>query len=364
MSKRATSIATALAVAAIAALICIGLWRSQDEAAPLVLVKTAALGLMDTDWQMQAVTRFDQADSAEDALGAAEEQIREIELLMNAHDANSEISRLNAAAAGAPFPLTADTLTVLSQARRFYEATDGAFDVTCGPLVKLWSRSRQAEPAAEAVSNALDRIGTHHLRFDPEGVTKLVEGLQVDLGGIAKGYAVDRAVQTLQSAGLPGGCVEGGGDLRCFGTTEARRAWVVGIRHPFAKGKKCAYLRVRNAAVTTSGDYARSYEISGRRYSHIVDPRTGRPVAGTPSVTVVSLATESHRPSAIEADAWSTGLSVLAAAMGPERALKTYLDQQDGLEAMIVVGTPERHELFVSDGFEALLVPDTKIELD
>ena len=360
MSQRSCSIFTLLAVVAIAALIGIGLWRSRAEGTPLVSVQATPRGVMGTACKFTAVARFNQLYLAEDALDAAEQQVRGVESLMSVHLAGSEIDRFNAAAAGAPFPLTADTLSVLTQARRLAEATDGAFDVTCYPLVRLWSAAGKAGrvPDPRELAEALKRVGIQHLQFDPCGVTKLVEGVEADLGGIAKGYAVDKALLTIKSAGLAGGLVEIGGDLRCFGATDRRKPWVIGIRHPFAKDKTCGTLLLSEAAVATSGDYERSFEIDGRRYSHILDPRTGLPVEYVPSVTVVSRAGTSRHASAAEADAWATALSV----MGPSGM--ECVEGIEGLEAMMVLGTPQELEIRKTSGFEALLEPGTKVELD
>lgn len=364
--KRASSAATVLALAGIAVLIGIGLWRSQHEAPPLRSWRATPADVMGTRWELTAVARFDDADCAEGALAAAEQAVRDVESLMSVHLDGSELARFNAAAAGAPFPLTADTLAVLAQARRLAGATDGAFDVTCRPLVKLWSAARKSGrlPAEEQIAAAMRPVGMQHLQIDPHGVTKLVEGVELDFGGIAKGYAVDRSLLTLKAAGVVGGLVEIGGDLRCFGATEQRRKWVVGIRHPFDRRRQCGYLALSDAAVATSGDYERFYEIDGRRYSHIVDPRSGLPVEHIPSVTVVSLGQGARAASCAEADAWATALSVLAGVLKPGDALETYLHDRDGLEAMIVAGTPEGCEVFATPGFADLLKPGTKIELD
>ncbi|GAH78550.1 unnamed protein product, partial [marine sediment metagenome] len=189
---------------------------------------------------------------------------------------------------------------------------------------------------------------------------KRIDAASIDLGGIAKGYGIDCAARAMIDAGAAVGQVNVGGDLRCFGTTGHRKAWPVKIRHPFDKADICGTLLLTDAAVATSGDYHRYFEIAGVRYSHIVDPRTGAalPQGHASSVTVVSVTTESSPPSATATDAWATALSVL----GPD-GLKL-INGRPGLEAMIVTGSPKDHKIHMSKGFEALLEPGTQVKLD
>jgi thiamine biosynthesis lipoprotein len=196
-----------------------------------------------------------------------------------------------------------------------------------------------------------------NVRVGTAGAAKLVDGVELDLGALAKGYAADQAAAVLAAAAeTTGGMVNLGGDLRCFGLSPRGGPWRVGIRHPFGEGN-CGVLELTDAAVATSGDYYRYFEIAGRRYSHIFDPRTGRPARNTPSVTVVSLPAAGRPPSAAQADAWATALSVL----GPAGLKK--LAARPGLHAMIVVGDPDAHQVHMTEGFRRLLSPPGRIEL-
>ncbi len=317
-------------------------------------------GIMGTSCELEVVVPRRRIAEAAQALKETDARLRNVEARMSVHLDASQLSRLNAAPAGETVPLHAELLAVLETARRLESQTDGAFDATCRPVLELWREAQQGgrEPPAEAIAAARALLGMRHVRISAEGATKLRDGVQVDLGGLAKGYAVDRAVDRLRAVpDATGGLVNIGGDLRCFGRNPAGRPWGVGIRHPFRKGT-CGLLEVTDAAVATSGDYERGFRIAGRWYSHILDPRTGRPVAATASVTVVSLPADGRPPSAAEADGWATALSVL----GPAGLEKVH--RRADLEAMIVTGTPQAHQVHMTEGFRRLLAPTGQIGLD
>ncbi|MCP4247230.1 MAG: FAD:protein FMN transferase, partial [bacterium] len=176
------------------------------------------------------------------------------------------------------------------------------------------------------------------------GAVKSVDGAGLGLGGVAKGWAIDRATETLAKAGCTGALVNVGGDIRCFGRPDHRDKWIVAVQNPFDQGggKFFGALAVNDAAVCTSGNYERFTVIDGKRYSHIIDPRTGRCVDFAPSVTVVA-------PTAAIADGWATALSVL----GPEGF--KLLDANSGTEAMLVVGGPQNYTIHETPGFARLL---------
>jgi len=362
MSGRVRSAVTALAAGGLVALGLVGLWRSRAAAERLVVVQAGSRTLMGTVSRLTAVTRFDRAQGARIILKDAMTAIRDVESRMSVHLDSSALSRFNAAPAGEAFALPADVIDVLGRARAMAEASGGAFDPTCRPVIQLWRRgaAEGRQPTPHEIAARLAWVGMDKIRIGPDAATKAVAGVQVDLGGIAKGFAIDRATAVLVASDLPGGQVDVGGDLRCFGRTHLGEPWPVKIRHPFAvaEGRTCGTMHLTDAAVATSGDYHRSFEIAGRRYSHIFDPRTGRPVQGRPSVTVVSLPAGAARPSAADADAWATALSVL----GP--AGLGLVEQRPGLEALIVTGTPEAHQVHMTGGFAALLQPGTTIDLD
>lgn len=339
MARRWTRIGV---VAAVAAVTGAAVWVTRHDPR-LVAVAASPARVMGTSCTLVAVVPVRRQEAGLRALGEAEAALRRTEARMSAHLERSELSRLNAAAAGTPVPLSADTLAVLAAARRLHGETEGAFDATCRPLVELWREAgrtgRLPEPPALLRARGRSRWDLFELRQGD--AVKRDGAARLDLGGIAKGWGVDRAMEEIQRAGVRGAMVEVGGDLRVAGTRPDLTPWEVDVRHPFRDGV-LATLRLTAGAVATSGDYARFVAIGGRRYSHIVDPHTGWPVDGVPSVTVVAA-------DALTADAWATALSVL----GPRGLAK--LERSAGIHAMLVTGSPEHCAVHTTAGFPGLL---------
>jgi len=298
--------------------------------------------VMGTDCELTAVAQARRHAQAERALRAAEKALRDVEARMSTHVASTELSRLNAAAAGELVPLSPQTVEVLGLARELALASDGAFDVTCRPIIEAWKQAEEAGrlPSDGELAEALRRTGWRHFELLPKGARKRIDGARIDLGGIAKGYGIDRAAQALIDAGMTAGLVNVGGDVRCFGLRADGGAWRVGIQSPFDE-RLIATLDLRDASVCTSGNYRRFIEIDHKRYSHIYDPRTGRAAEMTPSVTVVA-------PTAAVADAWATALSVLGA---DGLAL---IPKGSRIEVMIVLGDAENYRIRISEGFKAM----------
>ena len=285
--------------------------------------------------------------------------LHEVERAMSFLAPDSDVGRLNAHGGSRPVELSAPTLEVMREAVRFARLTGGAFDVTYAPLRTLWkeAETRGSVPAQEAIDAALRAVGSDGLIFEGQAVRFGVEGMKVDLGGIAKGYGIDLAAEELIRQGVRGAVVEVGGDLRLVGRPEDGEKWKVLVQDPRPRGSAdgsasssqapappAIYLRLADVAVATSGDYARFFRIGERTYSHIIDPRTGRPVASVPSVTVVA-------PDAMTADVLATAVSVLGAAEGIE-----LVDSLDDVECMVMVGDGDQERgVFYSAGFPALM---------
>lgn len=303
-------------------------------------------GIMGTQTHLTAVADANTRGRVEPALQAGEAAMRAVEARVSRYINASELSLLNAAKAGVEVELSADTRAMLDLSRQIGRDSRGAFDVTYLPLFKLWGAAgKQGKlPDEAAIAAAKARCGWDKIELTARGARKTLDAAQVDLNGIAQGWAADRALEAMKAAGVPGGMVDAGGEIRCFGPAPSGGLWRVGIRNPFDPQGEDYFgvLQVADLAVSTSGNYFKFSQINGRRFSHIVDPNAGWPVDFAPSVTVVA-------PTAALADGWSTALSVL----GPD-GLK-HLPAGAGIEAMVVVGDANEYHIHQTPGFAKLL---------
>lgn len=238
---------------------------------------------------------------------------------MSTYDSNSELSRFNRSTGTNWFTVSSETATVVAFALQVAQESGGAFDPTIGPVVNLWGfgpEGRRKEPPSEAaIAKALKRVGYKKLavRMNPPALRKEISSIYVDLSAVAKGFAVDEISKFLKSANCPQSLVVIGGDIRANGVKPDGSPWRIGIESPDGAGKAVERkVPLRNMAVSTSGDWNNSFSHEGKRYSHVIDPRTGRPVPHTlASVTVFA-------GQSMQADCWDTMLLVL----GEEQGLK------------------------------------------
>ena len=260
----------------------------------------------------------------DEAIKAAFEEIKKVDVLMSTYKENSEISILNREGENR---VSAETLQVIREALKFSKLTGGAFDITCRPLINLWKKAKKEEvvPSPEEIKEALSLVGYEKILVEGDMVRFQKNGMQIDLGGIAKGYAVDRAIEVLRKNGIRQALVNAGGDLYALGSGQGGKKWQVGIQDPRQEGKLLGIIKVKDIGVATSGDYQRYFTLEGRRFSHIVDPKTGQTVQDVPmSVTVIA-------PDATTADALATGVFVL----GPHKGIEL-IDSLPQVEGMIV----------------------------
>ena len=353
MGKRTTMTVQLSVLATIVVLVSVGMWQVHGSDPMLLSFQRPVRSgqIMGTTCELRAVVPANDKDTADGALKDAEASLQQVENLLSAWKINSEINRINEAEANLVVMLSPRTAEILALSKELAEQTGRAFDVTHAPVFNLWRQAGQDKrlPALAALDKARQASGWNQFVLHPDAIMKLDAEAKVDLGGVAKGYGIDLAVEAMQGTGVSGGLVNVGGDIRCFGKNTDGRKWRISIQNPFDKGggKPLGILQIDKGAVCTSGNYERFVIIDGKRYSHIIDPRTGWPVDSAPSVTVVA-------PTAAAADAWATALSVLAG--GPDgSAALDMITKDSGIEAMIVIGTKDKPAIHTTPGFDLLL---------
>lgn len=284
------------------------------------------LGLMGTD--VTILVRSDDGPGANAAIDAAIAEMMRLEAIMTDWDESSELMRVNREAYAVPVPVSAELFGCLQEGLEVGRMTDGAFDITWRSAGRYWDFKADPPrlPDPSLVARAAELIDYRQVILDP-GARSVRLGkahTQIGLGGVAKGWIIDRAMDVIKARGFKHAVVNAGGDLMVSGRNTRDRLWWVAIRHPRQPDQNLAVVPVANLSIVTSGDYERYLDIDGKRYCHIFDPRTGWPASGCQSVTVLAA-------NAARADALATGIFVL----GPDQGL-ALAERLDGVEAMIV----------------------------
>ncbi len=272
---------------------------------------------------------------AERAATKALHELHRIESVMSNWKKNSEISRLNRGSRGQPFQVTVELLALVDSSLLYSKATSGAFDITARPLVQLWGFQGGAAipPTEEQVDKTKNAVGYDKIAVDRSSSTiTLPPGMSLDLAGVAKGHGVDRCVLILKENGAKTALVNLGGNIYALGSPPGKDGWSIGIRDPLGSGETIGSILIKDEAVATSGNYENFVEIDGKRYGHIIDPRSGRPVEDILSVTIIA-------PTALASDALSTGLFIL----GSEHSAK------------ILKGLPRVKAIFAEPDGETIL---------
>ncbi|NIQ03449.1 MAG: FAD:protein FMN transferase, partial [Nitrospinaceae bacterium] len=253
------------------------------------------------------------------------------------HIPDSEISRINQSAGGKPVSVSPEVREVVRAGIQWAELTQGAFDITIQPVVRLWDfdGGKEEIPRPEAVQQAAGRVNYRDIELTNDSIRLARRGMALNVGGLAKGYAVDRAVAILKRH-VPNGIINAGGDLYAFGRKSPQKPWSIGLQHPRKTQDLLASFELTDRAVATSGDYQRYFIKDGVRYHHIFDPQTGMPARGITSVTVLA-------SKVMDADALSTAVFV----MGPDKGLE-WIDDRANAEAMVVL---EDGSIRYSEGF-------------
>ena len=268
----------------------------------------------------------DDEQKANRAIDALLDEMRHIDDSMSTYKPTSEVSQVNARAADGPMKISKELFDLLVTAKQYSVLTDGAFDITYASVGYMYDFRKHVHPDDAQIGKALPAVDYRHVLLDPKNQTVQFsqKGVRIDLGGIAKGYSVDKGIEVLQSFGITRAYVSAGGDSRIIGDRFGK-PWMVGIRDPRkGEGSVITKIPLADAAISTSGDYERFFEENGVRYHHIIDPRTGRSASKVRSATVIG-------PYATRTD----GLSKTAFVLGPEKAMEIY-NRIDDIDAIIV----------------------------
>lgn len=278
--------------------------------------------------------------AAKDATKAAFAKFRELNAVMSDYDPTSEVRQLSATSGSGQAVAVGDDLWhVLCRSKDLSQRSGGAFDVTIGPVVRLWRRARRQEelPDSARIAQAQAAVGHEAMELNASDRTvRLTKpDMWIDLGGIAKGYAIDAALEVLAKHGIRSALVDAGGDIGLGNAPPNRAGWVIGVAPLERDAKPSVFLSLSNVAIATSGDSWQFVEIEGKRYSHLVDPRTGIGLTDHSSVTVIAR-------NAMTADGLASAVSIL----GPKEGLRL-IDGYEGTAAFVVRapdGKPETYQ--------------------
>lgn len=282
------------------------------EIAAQLLVHKRVLKLMGNRFEISVVS--DDTNWANKRIDMAVAEISRIEKLLTTFSDNSQTNLINAQAGIAPVRVDDEVFKLIERSLKISELTQGAFDITYGSIDKnLWNFNvnMRSLPDAETARRSVSLINYKNVILDDNNMTVLLKekGMRIGFGGIGKGYAADRAKLILQNAGVSGGIVNAAGDLVTWGTQPDGKPWTIAIADPDQQDTPFSTLNISNMAIATSGNYAKYAIINGKKYSHTIDPKTGLPVSGIKSVSIIC-------PNGEFADAIATPVTVMGIRVG------------------------------------------------
>lgn len=308
--------------------------------------------MMDTFVRIVVYDQDKPLPGIEAALDAALARMAHIEQVCSRTIPASEVSQINLWAGKAPVRISEHLQKILIAAKSYSQLSQGAFDVTIYPILALWDFTnlslRETTPDSAEILKRLPLVNIDNIIIKDSLAFLRQPGMRIDLGGIAKGYAVDEAYKILKQQGMEDFMVDAGGNLRLLAGAISRGKRRIWIKHPRQRDVLWGYLKTDNGSVATSGDYERYFMVDSIRYHHILDPKTGYPARGCMSVTVVA-------ETAMQADALSTTIFVL----GPEKGFEFAKSLPD-VEVVILYGNKEKPEYLLSNGLKDKLVLESK----
>lgn len=286
---------------------------------------------------------------SESAVKAAQNEISRLDKLLSVQNENSEIFKLNQSK---EMTVSEDTLTLITRSKELYTLTNGSFDITCEPLTREWgfySGLENKVPSQKAIENALEGVGAEHIDIENSTVT-LDENTSLDLGGIAKGFASQKAAEILKEYGVTSALMSLGGNVRAVGSKPDGDFWSVAVTDPDDNSKSIGTLKISDKAVVTSGGYQRYFEENGQTYHHIIDTKTGYPAdSGLKSVTVVS-----------EDDTLADALSTSLFVMGLEKSGEFYRENSSLFGAVFIT---DKSEIYVTDNLKDSFMSEQGFEV-
>lgn len=258
-------------------------------------------------------------------------EIQRIERLISSWNINSETSKINQSAGVNPVKVSKELFDLIKRAIQISKITEGAFDISYASMDKIWKfdGTMTEMPSAEAIKKSVEKVGFINIVLDEANQTVFLKlkGMKIGFGAIGKGYAADKSKKILQNKGVVAGLINASGDLNCWGQQPDGQSWKIGITNPINKNKIFSWFDIEDRAVVTSGNYEKYISFNGKRYTHIINPKTGYPASGIVSVTVFA-------PKAELADALATSIFVMGVEVGLD-----LIDQLDEVECIIIDDT-------------------------
>jgi len=263
-------------------------------------------------------------------------EIERVEKLISSWDKDSETTLINKNAGIKPVKVNRELLNLIERSIKISEITDGAFDITYASMDNIWKFDGTMDkvPTEAEIKNSVSKVGFKKIQLDAENQTVYLpeKGMKIGFGAIGKGYAADRAKELLVSKDVKGGIINASGDLTTWGTKVTGEKWLVGIANPLSKDKVFSWLPIIESSVATSGNYEKYIELDGKKYSHIIDPRTGYPTRGINSVSIFAKQAEL-------CDALATAVFTMGRDVGLHM-----INQIDGVEAVVVDSENKVHK--------------------